>query len=532
MLTFAPPHHLLPSLRTLLLGGVLNAVLGVGLAAQAPTPLAMTQGQGRVEVLSDSNIWSPLTTGAPISTGLRTGTGRATLQAGERGQIIMGSASQLRRFEDEADLLRGRFLLRGPLGVHVQGNHVVMSGPGQARVDLLGATRRVAVLSGSVRVALGNKLYDVKAGEQFALTSTQTTPFAENDPWYSAQFRGLGAATVEATRGKVSLTLEGNTRNALVDDDLPPGALLNTDANAWAEIGFTGGGYLRLCESSTLSVVSIERTSRGREVLLKLDKGNAWNVVEKGQGGYRIDTPVVSTAVRGTVFRVDSSGLVKVFDGQVVTPSDNDQPISQGQQRDPGGQVGTLQLDDLDKFNMALDAQRARPLTLQLQRGSSDMPVLKLQAQSLPDARLSASIAGQTLAFIGNDDGQFTLLAPPNTIPDGLYHIQIRARRYGQTLLASQTVTLDHTPPTLTGLKVKRQGQVLILSGVAHDQFSPSVQLSVSLDGVGTSYTRFLTAQTETPFRWVLPNPAPSGPLGISLSVRDAAGNETHVALP
>ncbi|MFC6666586.1 FecR domain-containing protein [Deinococcus radiopugnans] len=131
---------------------------------------------------------------------------------------------------------------------------------------------------------------------------------------------GLGAATVEAVRGPVRLLERGNTRLAGLGDDLTAGTALNTGADAWAEIGFSGGGYLRLNAQSELKVLSIERTSAGREVLLKLEKGTAWNVVEKGQGGYRIDTPVVSTAVRGTVFRVDASGLVKVFDGQVALP--------------------------------------------------------------------------------------------------------------------------------------------------------------------------------------------------------------------
>lgn len=503
----------------------LGVLLGAAQAAQDLGPLVVSQAQGSVEVQGASSAWEPLRAGAAVNTALRTGTGRALLQAGEKGQVIVGGGSSLRRFQDEADLLTGRFLLRGPVAVHVQGNHLVMQGSGQARVDLGGMTRRVAVLSGSLRVALGERVYDVKAGEQFALVGAKLTPFREGDPWYEAQFRGAGDATIEATRGPVRVSQGGAARNALIGDDLPPGTQVNTDANAWAEIGFTGGGYLRLCEQSELSVLSVERTSQGREVLLKLTRGNAWNVVAKGQGGYKIDTPVVSTAVRGTVFRVGADGVVKVFEGQVVTPSDGDQPVNAGTQRSPDGQLGTLQLDALDRFNIALDAERARPLTLALQRGPASAPTLGIAARSLPDARLTAVVAGQRLAMTGQD-GVFRLDTPEAGLPDGRYRVQVNAVRYGKTLALNQVVTLDRTPPTVQNLKVTRRGHLFVLTGVARDTGSAKVKLSVQIGAA--RYTHRVDARSGTPFTWALPG---NGSIG-SITVLDDAGNEGHVPIP
>lgn len=485
----------------------------------------------------------------PITTSLRTGTGRAELQINlsnkgvpTKGQLVVGSGSQLRRYLEEADLLSGRFLIRGPLAIHVRGIHLNMDGPGQARIDLSSPrSRRIAVLSGSLRIALSSKIQEVRSGQQLALDSGKLAPYTEHDPWYAAEYRGEGTATVEATRGAVRLSVRsGNARNALIGDELQPGSTLNTDVNAWAEIGFTGGGYLRLCEQSEMSVVSVERTSQGRVVLLKLNKGTAWNVVEKGQGGYRIDTPVVSTAVRGTVFRVDAEGLVKVFDGQVDLPSAGDQAVNVGQQSNAGGRVQTLQLDDLDRFNIALDAERARPLTLSLNPGPLNQAELALGARSLPDARLSATIVSkeagkpftpQKVALSGAD-GAFKLGQLQNTLPEGRYQVQVQALRYGKTLTQIRTVTIDRTAPALTNLQLTRQGHLLKLSGVALDpgSFNPAgARLTLTVQA-GQTYTRRVAP--GQPFQWLIPNLNTTQTTPLTFTVRDAAGNETHAQVP
>ncbi|WP_309569696.1 FecR family protein [Deinococcus sp.] len=519
--------------RALLLRALpLSAGLLVAAAQTPGGPLALVQAQGRLEVQTGGGSWAPQTGVAAVTTALRSGTGRATLSAGPQGQIVMGSASQLRRYRGEADLTRGRFLLRGPVGVHVQGHHLVMEGPGRARVDLSDATQRVAALDGGLRLDLDGKLVELKSGQQVALRDGAVTPFQENDPWYDAQFRGEGDATVEGTRGQVRLGSSVDAsgaapgRNALVGDALNPGDALRTGAAAWVEIGFTGGGYLRLNELSELSVLSVEKTSVGREVLLRLARGTAWNVVQKGQGGYRIDTPVVSTAVRGTVFRVDASGLVKVFEGQVAIPSQGDQPVAQGQERTPAGPVAPLVTDALDRFNQALDAQRGQPLTLDVGPRAVSLQDLAVLARSQPGAGLSVTIAGRTLPLSG-EGSEYRLGQLEDRLPEGTYRVQVQARRAGQALTRTQTIVIDRTPPALSDLQVQRAGRLLVVTGTLRDA-SPA-RLTVTVSAGASTVTHHVNGSAGR-FRWLLPNPGAG--VGVRLTVRDAAGNESRATIP
>ncbi|THF86522.1 hypothetical protein E7T09_10460 [Deinococcus sp. KSM4-11] len=495
-------------------------------AQAAGGPLALVQGLGRLEVQADSGSWAPQTGPLALSTALRTGTGRATLRSGPAGQIVMGSASQLRRYKDEADLTRGQFLLRGPLAVHVQGHHLVMEGPGRVRVDLSDATQRVAALDGALRLDLDGKLIELRAGQQVALRGGGVAAFQETDPWYDAQFRGEGAAAIEATRGPVRLAGTAPEHNALVGDTLNPGDALKTGAAAWAEIGFTGGGYLRLNEQSELSVLSVEKTSHGREVLLRLARGTAWNVVQKGQGGYRIDTPVVSTAVRGTVFRVDASGLVKVFEGQVALPSQGDQPVAQGQERPPVGPVAPLVPDSTDRFNQTLDVQRRQPLTLDLGPLAVSLQDLAVQARSQPGAGLSVTIAGRTLPLSG-EGSEYRLGQLEARLPEGMYRVQVQARRAGQTLTRTQVINIDRTPPALGDVRIQRTGHLLVVSGTLRDA-SPA-RLTVTVTAGTSTATHYVDGAAGT-FRWLLPNPDSGA--RVELTVRDAAGNESRAIIP
>ncbi|PNY81032.1 FecR family protein [Deinococcus koreensis] len=523
-------------LRRRLLVLALAAPGTLAAAQSASGPLTLSEAQGSVEIQGKDSVWVRVSGPLGITSPLRVGTGRGILRAGARGEIVMGSASQFRFYRDEADLTSGRFFLRGPVAVHVQGVHLVMEGAGEARVDLSDSTRRVAVISGALRLALPGGVEQLKAGQQLALKGSRISAFKEEDPWYASQFRGPGDAVIEATRGPVRLRsarlgIAGSaTTPALIGDPLEPGARLTTDAGAWAEVGFSGGGYLRLNESGELSVLSVERTSTGREVLLRLEKGTAWNVVEKGQGGYRIDTPLVSTAVRGTVFRVDASGVVKVFEGQVVTPSDGDQPIAQGQQRTSAGGIGGLQLDATDKLNQALDAERAVPLILSLSRSGVggrplSLPELALEARSLPGAAVSVTVAGQTVPVSGTD-GLYRLERLNPSLPEGVYRVRINARRSGQSVSQTQLIRIDRTPPALEDLQLTREGRVLSLSGRLRDASGGPLTVTVK---VGTQVTTRFGGGEQT-FQYLLPNLTPDLP--VSVSVRDEAGNETNALLP
>ncbi|WP_288433976.1 FecR family protein [uncultured Deinococcus sp.] len=527
-----------PLIRVTLLvaGGVLVAAQAQSappLAAPAPR-LSVQQASGRVEVLSGTT-WQAQSAPA-LSTGLRTGTGRATLAWGT-GRVVVGSASRLRVYSGEADLQEGQFLLQGPVAAFVLGRHLMIEGAGRARVDLTpgGSAQRLAVLKGAVRVSGVGRAFTVREGQQLSFTGGQITAFTERDPWYDAQFVGVGDARVEGLLGSVNLRRsDGTLRPAARQDDLGPGEALRTGAGAWAEIGFTGGGYLRLNEQSELGVLAVEKTSRGREVTLQLTRGVAWNVVEKGQGGYRLSTPVVSTSVRGTVFRVDADGLVKVFEGQVALPSSGDLALSGGEQkRRDQGAPSALQLDATDRLNQALDVQRARPLTLSAARPARHLKAIDLTVTATPQSTLSASVLdrrGRVTALgvtPGPAEGQFVVRGAPG-LPEGEYLVRVRASRYGAVRVWSARVGLDRSPPQASGVQARTAGQLLEISGQASDNSGAALTLTATL-GEGAQ-ARTVTRRVEGRFRVLLPAPPAGTPLHLSL--RDAAGNATDVPLP
>ena len=539
------------SLAALMLGLLITASAMDRAQAQATsTAPRLTEALGRVELLTETSVWRAQNGpgGIPeITRGLRTGAGRAVITGAAGTQVLVGSASRLRRYQNEVDLLEGQFLLTGPVAAHALGRHVVLSG-GRARVDLQDAAPRVAVLSGSARVAVVGGPVTVKARQQLNLSTGKLSEFRETDPWYAAQFTGEGVASLEALRGPVDLTSSAGTRRAVRGDELRAGYRLNTGTGAWAEVGFTGGGYLRLNEQSELTVLSVDRTTAGREVRLNLTKGTAWNVVEKRQGGYRIDTPVVSTAVRGTTFRVDASGTVKVMEGTVALPGQagalpgqGDAALTPGQQRNADGTLAPLHMDALDQFNRARDAERAQSLTLGTDPGAGQWPRMAahtgLTVSSLPDARVTLDLtpvpggSPQTLAprtlELAAREGEGTYRPDPwatSELPEGTYRVTVTAQRFGQTRTLRRLLTVDRTAPEITGLRLTRQGRLLLLEGEVRD--SAARPISLSLPGI--SGTRSIP---PGPFRWLLPAP-PAGPLPTALHAQDEAGNEAHVPLP
>ena len=308
--------------------------------------------------------------------------------------------------------------------------------------------------------------------------------------------------------------------------------LLNTGQAAWAEVGFTGGGYLRLNENSELSILAIERTSSGREVLLKLSRGTAWNVVEKGQGGYRIDTPVVSTAVRGTIFRVDAGGLIKVIDGKVGLLSQQDAEVKQGEQRSATGEVGKLQLDAIDLFNQSLDQERLKPLQLDLQMPKITNQPLILKAKSSSDAVVRGRILNDSIDLEGilafdTATGFFEFKPDSKIIPDGKYAIQVISKLRNSTEIRDQYIILDRTAPKIDYLKISTLGQVLVIQGTVKEGSNLNVHFSINTNG--NYYTRILTHLGYT-FKWVLPYTKNSN--AIQLKIHDEAGNENNVQIP
>ncbi|GAA5532769.1 FecR domain-containing protein [Deinococcus aluminii] len=508
----------LPAVRTCLrpLRPVLAALLvtgGTPASAQA-APLKVQQVLGRAEVLLDGGAWRPVSGSTPVRLGLRTGTGRAQLVGGggdRAGTILVGPTSRLRVFRGEADLQGGQFLLSGPVAVHVLGNHLVLERAAQARVDLggAGAESRVAVLDGNARLALGKRTLHLGAGQQADLRTGQVTPFTGGDAWYAAQFTGVGSASVQATRGPVYLTSGGDRQIAEVGAILQPGERLNTGSGAWAEVGFAGGGYLRLQAQSELGVRSRERTARGQELTLQLTRGSAWNVVSDGQAA--VSAPIQSTAARGSVYQVGPGGLVQVFAGT--------------------GTAGGTGIAALGRFNQPLDAERAQPLTLQVDPVPPFLRDLTLSATSLPEARVTARVGLRTfpLTPVNGAPGHFQLNAPAAPLTEGPHTVQVRAEWRGQVRTRTLRVLIDRTPPILSDLRVGGAGSVLLVGGTVRDAATERVTLTAQLGAERFSRTVTLGADTGT-FQLTLPAPAPGTPL--RLTARDEAGNEVHADLP
>ncbi|MHA0034003.1 FecR domain-containing protein [Deinococcus sp. PESE-13] len=507
-------------------------------AVQARPAVTVAAASGRAEVQDAAGRWVPLGQTRVVGTTLRTGAGRVTLKSGA-GQITLGSASRLRVYDQEPDLQEGQFFFAGSGSFYALGWHLNVQG-GQVRADLLpGSPRpRVAVIAGRVRLSSGSRTVQLGAGEQLSLRSGPPAAFTETDPWYRAQFVGPGAATIEALRGAVEYRSGEKVRGATMGQVLGTGDRVSTGSGAWAEIGFSGGGYLRLTEQSELGVLAVDKTARGREVTLRLLRGSAWSVVQKGQGGYRITTPVVSTAVRGTTFRVDAAGLVKVFEGQVELPSEPAALVQAGQEKPAGGEVRPLVPDALDQFNLALDRERAAPLHAQFSLpGAAARP----WAEQAPDLRVSAPqgsevearlvearMGEQTLRLDESGAGVFTLPASLPPLPDGRYDVTLSARRAGQLWQRRFPLVLDRTVPVLEGVQRRTLGRLLLLSGEVRDgPASADSRLQLRIEGAGTPQMRTLR---PGPFRVLLP--APTVPGELRLSVRDAAGNESHVTLP
>ncbi|GGR24310.1 hypothetical protein GCM10008957_40000 [Deinococcus ruber] len=482
-------------------------------------PLRVLQVGGSAEVLN--RAWEQAQVSQSVVQALRTGTGRAVLGLPEGGKLTLGSASMMRLNNGQPDLQSGRFFVNGIGQLYLAGAH--LNTQGQIRMDADGKVMRIAVVMGQVRISRDGHTTVLSAGQQYDLISDQVHPFNEKDPWYRSQFAGSGDVTVQATRGSVMADQSAQTppswQAIQLGQTLNMGGRIKTGANAWAELGFTGGGYLRLQADSQLKVLSVDRTAAGRQVLLQLESGSAWNVVAKGQGGYQITTPTVTTAVRGTVFRVDAAGLVKVFDGVVALPSQADVLLSVGQQRSAGGQVEPLQRDALDDLNMTLDTERSARTVLNIS-SLNLTPDLQLAVSSNPNSVLTATIGDHTYSL----SGEGSAYQLKQSLPEGRYTLTLRVLRPGQTRVLNRTLTVDRTPPAVHITSLQQTGRILRIRGDVSDALTARPLLRATLGG------RTYTLHASGPFDWTLP--AASSPLDLQITALDDTGNEGHAILP
>ena len=459
---------------------------------------------------------------------LRTGTGRAVLTGPDSGRLTLGSSSLMRVYNNQSDMQSGRFYIVGAAQLYAFGTHLYTQG--QVRLEVGGPVQRVDVIAGTLRLSPGGRAFTLKAGQQYDFLMGHITPFKKSDPWYLSQFIGEGDAALQASQGSV---LAGPTpeqfRSTVISQLLASGSCLKTGANAWAELGFSGGGYLRLQADSQLRVLGVEKTSSGREVLLQLETGSAWNVVQKGVGGYQLSTPTVTTAVRGTIFRVDASGLVKVFDGAVSLPSQGDAVIAQGAQRETAGRLGGLRTDALDTFNIALNAERAWKTLLEVPQ-LIQVSGLNLTVTSNPGARVSVSLSGRDVP-VSAENRAFAL---QEALPEGRYTLVVRAARPEQTLEPTQSLIIDRMPPVISVSMVSRGGAILTITGAVSGNFAALPLLRAEVGG------QVYPLHTSGPFSWTLPvvlranmvSGAEQQLKTLTLSATNEAGNRTDALLP
>ena len=92
---------------------------------------------------------------------------------------------------------------------------------------------------------------------------------------------------------------------------------LHVGAHSRAAVSFVDGGFLRLGENTLLRFEPKENTSRPR---IKMDEGRAYYFGREPRQAPLVDTPSVTTAIRGTEFALEVSKtrtVVSVLDGSV-----------------------------------------------------------------------------------------------------------------------------------------------------------------------------------------------------------------------
>ena len=492
--------------------------LFVGSAAQA---LELSELEGRVEVRSASG-WVAAKIGLLTGSGsLRTLVGQLTLEEGG-GRLKLGSRSSLELKSNEPALTDGQAYVQGPLVGFVNQVHFRLERGSRARVDLTGPRSRLAVLEGKVNLYGGGfKNLNVGVGKSLNLLNRVQSDFVEDaQPWYLEKLSGLGAVRLEAFKGLVELQTATTWQTMQKGDSLEGEGSVRTGAASWAELGFEGGGYLRLGAAAHLKVLAVEKlASGGRKVTLLLEQGSAWNVVGKGKGNYELRTATLVAGVRGTVFRVDADGLLKVLEGEVAASTKvGEQPVPSGQQVQ-NGQKESLVLDATDRFDLERDRLRSLPFTLEgTLPSATPKRDFTLELRTNFDSEVSLKLGGQTVKLTPNPGG---VVRYQPLLPEGETLLELTVTHYDQSKTLAGRFQIDRTAPQFTALSVRREGLEGVLKLRVEDASPLTVRLS-RFEGANTrqnlTFSGSLTAG-ELRFPWA------SGPLEIR--VEDAADNVT-----
>lgn len=412
------------------------------------------QGQAEVRL---SN-WQPLAEKSTLQNPIRTLLGRVEITV-PQGRFLLGSNSEAQPRNGEVQLLNGQGYVEGQFPFFLGTAHVYIDG--RARVDITPTGATISVLEGKARLSVPQKgiLY-VPEKKAYILNRDTITDFQEDDAWYDNDLVGTGTLQVAALRGTVEVQKSQQWQKLKVKNTLGQDQVVKTSLNSWAEFVFEDGSYFRLNEKSQVRVESIEKLSSGkRRVTLKLEAGTAWNVVQKGKGGYQFRTATLVAGVRGTTFRLDSDDTLKVFEGTVAA-SQNDQslPVQANQQFNPATGPETLKLDAKDRFNQRLDALRNQPLTIQLDPlPAGPLRTFAISGTTLPGTDLQYVTEGQTLPLDVDDDGRFSLALE---LPEGLHTFALVAERNNQNVILNQSVQLEKekpavVPPPVTAVQLQ-----------------------------------------------------------------------------
>lgn len=399
--------------------------------------------QGQVEVQSEH--WQPLRPQTPFKEPIRSLLGRADLQF-PGGRFLMGTNSAAQPRNQEVQLLSGQGYAEGSFTFYLGSTHVFIQG--KARVDFTSSGPRISVLKGLARLSSpGRGLFYVPEGKSYHLNTQAIKTFIEDDAWYDNELIGPGSVKVAALKGSVEVQKNQLWQKLQVNSTLQPDEVIRTGAKSWAEFTFEDDTYFRLNDSSQVRVLSIEKLSAGkRRVVLKLEQGTAWNVVQKGNGGYQFRTATLVAGVRGTVFRIDASDTIKVFEGTVTAGDDDTSiPIQMNQQFSPQQGTGSLKTDAVDVFNKNLDLLHKVPVTIQL----DPLPVgnlqqLHLKGQTLPGSNLQFEQGKDLLPIELDDEGRFDFTLE---LPDGEHLFTLRAQRAGREDTLSGNVVIEHLLP-------------------------------------------------------------------------------------
>lgn len=484
--------------------------------------LELTEIQGKVEIkLGDG--WTAAKAGLLEGVGpLRTRAGQVTLEEGG-GRFKLGSQSTLELRQGEPALLSGQGYLEGPLAGFVGGVHFRLERGSRVRLDLTGPLSRLAVLEGKINLYSAKlKNLNILAGQSLNLVNAVQSAYTEEPkPWYLEKISGLGAVRLEAFKGSVERQNAEPPNSPWqpmrAADSLEGEGVVRTGDASWAELGFEGGGYLRLGAQARLKVLGLEKLVSGqRKVILMLEQGSAWNVVEKGKGNYELRTATLVAGVRGTVFRVDASGLLKVLEGQVVaSTAAGEQPVPSGQQVQ-NGQKAPLVLDAIDRFNLERDRLRGAALKLEgeLPTGAVHRD-LTLEFAVNPDAEVNLKIGSQSVNLTPDPSGAVRY---QSVLSEGEVALELTVKHYAQNKVLSGRYLIDRSAPRLSLESVRREGQQGVLKLKVQD--ASTVTLSLKRPGQPEALTLSGTPESgEVRFPWFV------GPL--ELRAVDAAGNAT-----